>query len=153
MDFPIPATLTPMENIVVFDPEAKIVVNTGSYSMANYETMTAEVLSNKLKTLTNLSQRVTNYETCDENARQYLIENYDEIGSEHADEIARLLCIDLTESIEIELDVKITATVLVPAGKKFDDLSEYDFDITFETNEHDYEVEEFDAGIYRMRQA
>lgn len=153
MDFPIPATVTPMEDTFVYDPDATLVVNNGSYYSPVYALMTSRDLSTKIMSLKNLENRVANYETCDENARQYLIENYDEIGSEHANELARLLCIDLTQSVEVEFDVKITATILVPVGKSFDDLSEYDFDITLETNEHDYEVEEFDAGIYRMRQA
>ena len=144
---PIPATVTPM-----YDPHATIVVNKGSYYVKEYAPMTAAELESKLIAHTNLSQRVNAYEKCNENVREYLIENYEEIGSEHADEIARLLHIDLVQTVEVQFDVTITTTISLPVGKKFDDLSEYDFDITIESNESDIEVDDFDATIDRMRE-
>lgn len=147
MDFPIPASVTP-----IYNPEATIVVNNGTHYSTNYVTMNANELTNKLIGHTILSNRVNAYEKCNENVREYLIENYEEIGSEHADEIARLLHIDLSKTIEVKFQVEITATIALPVGKDFSDISEYDFDITIESNESDIEVDDFDATIDRMRE-
>lgn len=143
--FGTPATITPM-----YDPHATIIVNKGDYYSADYQPISASEITNKLIAHLNLSQRVKNHEQCNENVRKYLIENYEELG-DHADEIARLLQIELIQTIEVEFDVTVKASITIPVGKNFDDLSEYDFDITIESNESDWEIEEFEADINRMR--
>ena len=92
-------------------------------------------------------------ETNDRNGRaidklkDYLVENYDEIGEEHATEIANILVIDLSKTIDVEFNVTIKATVSIPVNEDASDLSVYDFDIEISSNESKYEIEEYDADI------
>jgi hypothetical protein len=85
-------------------------------------------------------------------AGQYLKENYEEL-EEHADEIAKILGITLTNEVEFEMTVSITGTITLPMGKDFSDLSEWDFDISLDCNDSDYELENYDATIDRMRES
>ena len=78
--------------------------------------------------------------------KSYLTENYEEL-EDHADEIARLLNIDLTQYITFEMNVTITGTLSLPIGKSFDDVSEYDFDIDLSVNDRDIEIEDYSADI------
>ena len=50
------------------------------------------------------------------------------------------------------LRVTIKATITIPMDKDVSDLSVYDFDITIESNESDYEFEEFEADIDSIRE-
>ena len=96
-------------------------------------------------------------ETNDRNSRaqdklkDYLVENYEEIGEEHAKEIAEIFSIELSKTLEVVFDVTIRATVSVPVDKDVDDLSVYDFDIEISSNESDYEIEESEADIDSIR--
>ena len=148
-------TSTPTFGAELYDPNKTIIVKKGYYysSLANAEF--AEVKADDVSRT--YWQKDALQETNNRNGdaidkvKEYLTENYDEL-EEHADEIARILGLDLCKTVEIEFDVTITATVSLPIGKDFSDLSVYDFDIEFSTNEQEYEIEEFDAVIDRMRQ-
>ena len=82
-------------------------------------------------------------------SEKYLKENYEDLEL-HADELANILGIELTNEVEFEMTVSITGTIVLPMGKSFDDLSEYDFDVELTCNEMDYELEQFDADIQRF---
>ena len=149
MDFPIPATLT--EYKPEYDPNAKIVIKKGYYynSLANAEF--AEVNADDISRT--YWQKDAFKETNDRNSRaydklkEYLVDNYDEIGEEYANEIATILGIDLHKTVDVVFDVTIRATVTIPMNKDVSDLSVYDFDIEISSNESDYEIEESDADI------
>ena len=149
MDFPIPATIT--EYKPEYDPNAKMVIKKGYY----YSTSSnAELLEVKADDVSRTYwQKDALQETNDRTSRafdkikDYLVENFDEIGEEHATEIANILGIELSKTIDVEFDVRIKATISIPVNEDVSDLSVYDFDITIESNESKYEIDEYDADI------
>ena len=159
MNFPIPATIAPMtEQVAVtpaYDPKATILVRKGYYygtpSDSKFEVENADDISRTYW------QKDALKETNDRNSRaldkvkEYLVENFDEIGEEHATEIAEILGIELSKTIEVVFDVTIRATISVPVDKDVEDLSVYDFDIEISSNESDYEIEESEADIDSIR--
>jgi len=166
VDFPIPASITPMpesnatfvKELVeagdlkpIYDPKATIVVRKGYYygtpSDSKFELENADDISRafwRVDALTETNQR--NSRAYDK-VKDYLVENFDEIGEEHATEIANIFGIDLSKEVEVEFNVTIKATVSIPVNEDASDLSVYDFDITIESNESKYEIQEFDADI------
>ncbi len=151
MDFPIPATITP-----IYEPNAEMVIKKGYYygspANAEYATVTADDISRTYW------QKDALKETNDRNSRaydkvkEYLVDNYDEIGEEHANEIATILGIDLHKIVDVIFDVTIKASISIPMNKDVDDLSVYDFDIEISSNESDYEIEESEADIDSIRE-
>ena len=152
MDFPIPATITEQVKLTPeYDPKATMLVRKGYYyaspEQSRYEIENADDISRafwRVDALTETNQR--NSRAYDK-VKDYLVENFDEIGEEHATEIANILSIDLSKSVEVEFNVTIKATISMPVNKDVSDLSTYDFDIEISSNESDYEVEDFDADI------
>ena len=166
VDYPIPASVTPMpetnatfvKELVeagdlkpIYDPKATIVVRKGYYygtpSDSKFELENADDISRafwRVDALTETNQR--NSRAYDK-VKDYLVENYDEIGEEHATEIANILSIDLSKEIEVEFNVTIKATISMPVNEDVSDLSIYDFDITIESNESKYEILDSDADI------
>jgi len=166
VDFPIPASVTQMpesnatfvkelveagELKPLYDPKATIVVRKGYYygtpSDSKFELENADDISRafwRVDALTETNQR--NSRAYDK-VKDYLVENYDEIGEEHATEIANILSIDLSKEVEVEFNVTIKATVSMPVNEDVSDLSIYDFDITIESNESKYEILDSDADI------
>ena len=160
MDFPIPASVTPMQEQVAltpsYDPNAEMLIKKGYYygtpANAEYATVTADDISRTYWKADALKETNDRNSRAQDKVKEYLVENYDEIGSEHADEIARILGIDLHKTVDVEFNVTIKATITIPMDKDVDDLSVYDFDITIESNESDYEIEESDAEIDSIRE-
>jgi hypothetical protein len=151
VDFPIPATITP-----IYEPNAEMVIKKGYYygspANAEYATVTADDISRTYW------QKDALKETNDRNSRaydkvkEYLVDNYDEIGEEHANEIATILGIDLHKIVDVIFDVTIKASISIPMNKDVDDLSVYDFDIEISSNESDYEIEESESDIDSIRE-
>jgi hypothetical protein len=149
VDFPIPATVT--EYKPEYDPNAKILIKKGYYynSLANAEF--AEVNADDVSRT--YWQKDALKETNDRTGRafdkvkEYLVENFDEIGEEHANEIARIMGIDLTKTVDVEFIVSIKATLSIPVNKDVSDISVYDFDVEISSNENEYDIEEYDADI------
>ena len=159
MDFPIPATVTPMtEQVAVtpaYDPKATILVRKGYYygspADSKYEMENADDISRTYWRLDALQETNNRNSRAQDKLKDYLVENYDEIGEEHATEIANIFGIELSKEVEVVFDVTIRATISVPVGKDVEDLSVYDFDIEISSNESEYEIEEFDADIDSIR--
>ena len=166
MDYPIPASVTPMpetnatfvkelveagELKPLYDPKATIVVRKGYYygtpANAEYATVTADDISRTYWRLDALQETNNRNSRAQDKLKDYLVENYDEIGEEHATEIANIFGIDLSKEVEVEFNVTIKATISMPVNEDVSDLSVYDFDVTIESNESKYEVQEFDADI------
>jgi predicted ATP-grasp superfamily ATP-dependent carboligase len=135
----------------LYDPKATIVVRKGYYygtpSDSKFDLENADDISRTYWRLDALQETNNRNSRAQDKVKDYLVENYDEIGEEHATEIANILGIDLSKEVQVEFIVTIKATVSMPVNEDVSDLSVYDFDITLESNESKYEVQEFDADI------
>jgi hypothetical protein len=151
VDFPIPATITP-----IYEPNAEMVIKKGYYygspANAEYATVTADDISRTYWRVDALKETNDRNSRAQDKVQEYLVDNYDEIGEEHANEIARILGIDLHKTVDVVFDVTIRATVTIPMDKDVEDLSVYDFDIEISSNESDYEIEESEADIDSIRE-
>ena len=170
MDYPIPASVTPMpetnatfvKELVeagdvkpLYDPKATIVVRKGYYygtpSDSKFDLENADDISRTYWRLDALQETNNRNSRAQDKLKDYLVENFDEIGEEHATEIANIFGIELSKEVEVEFDVRIKATISIPVNEDVSDLSVYDFDITIESNESKYEIEESDADIESIR--
>ena len=148
--FGTPATeqvsLTP-----AYDPKATILVRKGYYygtpSDSKFEVENADDISRTYWRLDALQETNNRNSRAYDKVKEYLVENYDEIGEEHATEIANILGIDLSKTVDVEFTVTIKASISIPVNKDVSDLSTYDFDVEISSNESEYEIEEFDADI------
>jgi hypothetical protein len=166
VDFPIPATVTQMpesnatfvkemveagELKPLYDPKATIVVRKGYYygspSDAKFDLENADDISRTYWRLEAVQETNNRNSRAHDKLKDYLVENFDELGEEHATEIANIFSIDLTKEIEVEFNVTIKATVSIPVNEDASDLSVYDFDVEISSNESKYEIEQFDADI------
>ena len=166
VDFPIPATVTQMpesnatfvkelveagELKPLYDPKATIVVRKGYYygtpSDSKFDLENADDISRTYWRLDALKETNDRNSRAQDKLKEYLVENFDEIGEEHATEIANIFGIELSKEVEVEFNVTIKATVTIPVNEDVSDLSVYDFDIEISSNESKYEIEEFDADI------
>jgi hypothetical protein len=166
VDFPIPATVTQMpesnatfvkelveagELKPLYDPKATIVVRKGYYygtpSDAKYDLENADDISRAFWRVDALQSTNNSNSKAQDKLKDYLVENFDEIGEEHANAIANIFGMDLSKEVEVEFNVTIKATVSMPVNEDVSDLSIYDFDITIESNESKYEILDSDADI------
>ena len=166
VDYPIPASVTQMpesnatfvkelveagELKPLYDPKATIVVRKGYYygtpSDSKFDLENADDISRTYWRLDAVQETNNRNSRAQDKLKDYLVENYDEIGEEHATEIANIFSIDLSKEVEVEFNVTIKATVSIPVNEDVSDLSTYDFDITIESNESKYEIQDFDADI------
>lgn len=166
MDYPIPASVTQMpesnatfvkelveagELKPLYDPKATIVVRKGYYygspSDAKFDLENADDISRTYWRLEAVQETNNRNSRAQDKLKDYLVENFDELGEEHATEIANIFSIDLTKEVEVEFTVSIKATITIPVNEDVSDLSTYDFDVEISSNESKYEVEQFDADI------
>ena len=166
MDYPIPASVTQMpesnatfvkelveagELKPLYDPKATIVVRKGYYygtpSDSKFDLENADDISRTYWKVDALQETNNRNSRAHDKLKDYLVENFDEIGEEHATEIANIFSIDLTKEVEVEFNVTIKATISIPVNKDVSDLSTYDFDVEISSNESEYEIEQFDADI------
>ena len=166
VDYPIPASVTQMpesnatfvkelveagELKPLYDPKATIVVRKGYYygspSDAKFDLENADDISRTYWRLEAVQETNNRNSRAQDKLKDYLVENYDEIGEEHATEIANIFGIDLSKEVEVEFTVSIKATITIPVNEDVSDLSTYDFDVEISSNESKYEVEQFDADI------
>ena len=149
VDFPIPATIT--EYKPEYDPKATLVVRKGYYygtpSDSKFEVETADDISRAFWRVDALQETNNSNSRAQDKLKDYLVENYDEIGEEHATEIANIFGMDLSKTVDVEFNVTIKATISIPVNEDVSDLSVYDFDVEISSNESRYEVDEFEADI------
>ena len=119
----------------------------GSPANAEYATVTADDISRTYWRVDALKETNDRNSRAQDKVQEYLVDNYDEIGEEHANEIATILGIDLHKIVDVIFDVTIKASISIPMNKDVDDLSVYDFDIEISSNESKYEILESDADI------
>jgi hypothetical protein len=146
VDFPIPASVS--EYKPEYDPKATIVVRKGYYygtpSDSKFEVENADEISRAFWRVDALTATNNSNSKAQEKLKDYLVENYDELG-DHATEIANIFGIDLSKEIEVEFSVTIKATISVPMSTDVSDLSVYDFDVEISSSE--YEINDYDADI------
>jgi hypothetical protein len=149
-------TSAPTFGAELYDANKTLIIKKGYYyaSPANleYAEVNADDVSRTYWKADALKETNDRNSRAQDKVKDYLVENYEEIGSEHSDEIARLLGIDLHKTVEVIFDVTIRATVTIPMDKDVEDLSVYDFDIEISSNESDYEIEESEADIDSIRE-
>ena len=149
-------TSAPTFGAELYDANKTLVIKKGYYyaSPANleYAEVNADDVSRTYWKKDALQETNDRNSRAQDKVKDYLVENYEEIGEEHANEIARLLGIDLHKTVEVIFDVTIRATITVPMDKDVEDLSVYDFDIEISSNESDYEIEESEADIDSIRE-
>jgi len=134
-----------------YDPKATMLIRKGYYygtpSEARYEIENADDISRTFWRVDALTETNNRNSRAQDKLKEYLVENFEDIGEEHANEIANFFGIELSKSLDIVFNVTIRATVSVPVNKDASDLSTYDFDIEISSNESEYEVEDFEADI------
>ena len=135
----------------LYDPKATIVVRKGYYygspSDSKFDLENADDISRAFWRVDALQSTNNSNSRAQDKLKDYLVENFDEIGEEHATEIANILSIDLSKTVDVEFNVTIKATISIPVNEDVSDLSVYDFDIEISSNESKYEIEESDADI------
>ena len=135
----------------LYDPKATIVVRKGYYygtpSDSKFDLENADDISRTYWRLEAVQETNNRNSRAFDKVKDYLVENYDEIGEEHANEIATILGIDLSKTVDVEFNVTIKATISIPVNEDVSDLSVYDFDIEISSNESKYDIEEFDVDI------
>jgi hypothetical protein len=135
----------------LYDPKATIVVRKGYYygtpSDSKFDLENADDISRTYWRLEAVQETNNRNSRAHDKLKDYLVENFDEIGEEHATEIANILSIDLSKTVDVEFNVTIKATISIPVNEDVSDLSVYDFDIEISSNESKYEIEESDADI------
>jgi len=135
----------------LYDPKATIVVRKGYYyaspAESKYDLENADDISRAFWRVDALQSTNNSNSKAQDKLKDYLVENFDEIGEEHANAIANIFGMDLSKEVEVEFNVTIKATVSMPINEDVSDLSIYDFNITIESNESNYEILDFDADI------
>jgi hypothetical protein len=148
-------TSAPTFGAELYDANKTLIIKKGYYheSPANieYAEVNADDISRTYWRVDALKETNDRNSRTVDSVKEYLVENYEDIGEEHATEIANILGIDLSKTVEVVFDVTIRATISVPVGKDVDDLSVYDFDIEITSNESEYEIEESEADIDSIR--
>ena len=171
VDYPIPASVTQMpesnatfvkelveagELKPLYDPKATILVRKGYYygtpSDSKFELENADDISRAFWRVDALQSTNNSNSRAQDKLKDYLVENFDEIGEEHATEIANIFGMDLSKTVDVEFNVTIKATISIPVNEDVSDLSVYDFDIEISSNESDYEIEESESDIDSIRE-
>ena len=129
-----------------YDPYAKIVVNTHQpvYSGVTPQTLEAHEVTSLFNNKEIQAKNISKYRTQIENVREYLVENYDSLD-EHADEIARLLDIELTNEVTVDVNVTFSVTMTLPIGIEADSVDSNDFSFVIESENSDYEIQDYNT--------
>jgi hypothetical protein len=132
----------------LYDPYAKIVVNTHQpvYSGVTPQVLEAHEVTSLFNNRELQSKNISKYRTQVENVREYLVENYDDLES-HADEIARLLDIELTNEVTVDVNVTFSVTMTLPIGIEADSVDGHDFSFHVESQNSDYEIADYDSFV------
>jgi len=135
----------PLEPELVYDPYAKIVVNVSpSYASVTPEVLEAHQVTSLKNNETLRTQRIVKLNGQIDNVREYLLENYDELDN-HADEIARLLDIELTNEVTVDVNVTFSVTMTLPMGTDANDVEGHDFSFDVISENSDYEITDYDT--------
>lgn len=131
-----------------YNPYDKVVINVHQpvYSGVTPKVLEAHEVTSLFSNKTILASRNTKLEGRIENVREYLIENYEDLES-HADEIARLLDIELTNEVTVDVNVTFSVTMNLPIGIDADSVDGSDFSFDLISENSDYEIQDFDTFV------
>lgn len=122
-----------MENIsetpkIEYVPTAKIVIDKGYGLQSEPLELTADQLSAVYKSQPRLVNRIDEFEKAQEKAREYLVDNHEDLG-EHAEKIARILGVELTREVTVYVTVEFELSLSLEPSQSVDDVVS---DITFD---------------------
>jgi len=132
----------------LYDPYAKIVVNVHQpvYSGVTPLVLEAHEVTSLKNNDTLRTQRIVKLSGQISDVQEYLTENYDSLD-EHADEIARLLGIELTNEVTVDVNVTFSVTMTLPIGIEADSVDGSDFSFHVESQNSDYEIADYDTFV------
>lgn len=154
MDFPIPATVTE------YDPQTElreryserdviVLIKSGYAENAVYQEWEARQIENQFARLSDYEGRIAKINNEKDNIKATLMTALEEetIEEEVANEIARIIGVDLSRSVNVTVTVQYDIKLNVPVGEDVDDVvTSLDFDVTASYS-YDSEVEAFDFSI------
>jgi len=119
---------------LVYDPTASIVIRTGSlYNDTELKAMDAFAVSCLHRDNAANARKMSDYQTRIANARTWFIENADDYGDEDwFTDLAELLGISLTKTVEVTVEVTYTNRIEVPINFDAENLDSSDFSISVE---------------------
>ena len=117
--FGTPATITPMtEQVAItpaYNPKATILVRKGYYygtpSDSKFELENADDISRTYWRLDALQETNNRNSRAQDKLKDYLVENYDEIGEEHATEIANIFSTNIIIIITVIMPIVIIINI------------------------------------------
>ena len=141
MDFPIPATVT--ESAIIIDPQVDyrdryserdsiVLIKSGYAENAVYQELSSREIENQFARLANFEGRISKYNNDKDNIKNVLTTALEDetIEQEVANDIARILGIDLSRSVNVTVTVQFDLTISVPVDEDVDDIVR---DLSFET--------------------
>lgn len=134
--------------VPTYDPYAKVVINTHQpvYAGTTPHILEAHEVTSLYNNNEIRTKRIATFESRIQNVREYLIENYEELD-EHADEIARLLDIDLTNEVTVDVNVTFSVTMTLPIGIDADSVEGHDFNFDITSENSDYEIQDYETYV------
>jgi hypothetical protein len=164
MDFPIPATVTDSE--IVIDPQVDyrerysendniVLIKSGYAENAVYQVLTSREIENQFARLANFESRIAELNNKKDNIKLVLTTALEEetIEQEVANDIARMLGIDISRSVNVTVSVEFDLTITLPYGE---DLDEVVRDLSFDVSTgygSDAEIESEDYSVNDWNEA
>jgi hypothetical protein len=164
MDFPIPATVTDSE--IVIDPQVDyrerysendniVLIKSGYAENAVYQVLSSREIENQFARLANFESRIAELNNKKDNIKLVLTSALEEetIEQEVADDIARMLGIDISRSVNVTVSVEFELTITLPYGEDLDEVvRELSFDVSTgygsdaEIESEDYSVNDWNES-------
>jgi hypothetical protein len=164
MDFPIPATVTDSE--IVIDPQVDyrerysendniVLIKSGYAENAVYQVLSSREIENQFARLANFESRIAELNNKKDNIKLVLTNALEEetIEQEVANDIARILGIDISRSVNVTVSVEFELTINLPYGE---DLDEVVRDLSFDVSTgygSDAEIESEDYSVNDWHEA
>ena len=147
-DAPKHASTETVTDEPIYNPYDKVIINVHQpyYSGVTPKVLEAHEVTSLYSNKAILASRNTKLEGRIDNVRDYLIENYD-VLDEHADEIARLLDIELTNEVTVDVNVTFSVTMTLPVGIEADSVEGHDFNFDITSENSDYEIQDYDTFV------
>lgn len=80
-----------------------------------------------------------------QSVKDYLMENYEDMGEDHAKEIAELLGLELTKTVKYEVNVTFEIETEVPFDYDSDD---FEGDLSFSVDHGEFDLDVSDSVVY-----
>lgn len=164
MDFPIPATVTDSE--IVIDPQVDyrdryserdtiVLIKSGYEDTAVYQELSSREIENQFARLNNFESRIAELNNKKDNIKLVLTTALEEetIEQEVANDIARMLGIDISRSVNVAVTVEFDLVITLPYGDDLDDvIRELSFDVSTGYGS-DAEIESEDYSVNDWNEA